>query len=51
MSEHRLCQGCGGDSGSRDQELWVQGQSLTAECKTVSTEMGRGEGTSRFGGY
>lgn len=38
MSEHRLFQGCHGDSGSRDQELWVQGQ-VSVEWKTASPEM------------
>lgn len=50
MSEHRLCQGCGGDSGSRDQELRVQGQSLQ-NVRLYPLRRGGGEGTFRFGGY
>lgn len=50
MSEHRLFQGCDGDYGSRDQELWGQGQ-VSAEWKTLRLLRWGGEGTSRFGGY
>lgn len=50
MSEYKLFQRSDGDSGNRDQELWVQGQ-VFVEWKILGLLRCGGEGTSRFGGY